>query len=396
MGRSSSEAATQTKGLIGMGADLAATFGGSVSDAVSAVSSLLKGERDPIERYGVSIKQSDINARLAAQGLDGLTGKSLAQAQATATLELLTKQTTAAHGAFGRESNTLAGQQERLRAQFENVKATIGAKLLPVATSLFTWFNDKLLPGSKRLGDELGSRLGPYVSRVGGFIRDDLVPAGRRLYGWIVDDIVPAVRTFYSRYLSGLLDGFQSVRSSISGNSENLQKLGHFLGVVIPPVARVLAKILGSTLGAAFRVLGGVIGGVISIVARLVGLVDSAVSKIRGLASAARSVGSTLGKLNPFGGVPLLGAVPGRLGGSPSLAPAVRGLATAAAGDGLTYSGSLTSSSGVAVVDRRSIRVDVRIDGDVLDGDGLVRKLQRAGDELAVRLGRASTFGAPA
>src|SRR5699024_7547715 len=61
--------AGQTQDLIGLGSDLAATFGGSTSDAVAALSSLLRGERDPIEQYGVSIKQADINAQMAKMGL---------------------------------------------------------------------------------------------------------------------------------------------------------------------------------------------------------------------------------------------------------------------------------------------------------------------------------------
>jgi hypothetical protein len=170
MGQSQREAAQSSRDLIGTGADLAATFGGSVSDAVSAVSSLLKGERDPIERYGVSIKQADIDARLAAQGLEGLTGKALAQAQANATLSLLTDQTAKSHGAFARESDTLAGKQERLRAQFENVKATVGSALLPMLVSLFGWVQDKLIPGATRFADQLSANLGPSIRQVGGFI----------------------------------------------------------------------------------------------------------------------------------------------------------------------------------------------------------------------------------
>ena len=126
----------KTDGLIKMGADLAATFGGTTSEAVEALSSLFRGEADPIERYGVSIKQSDINARLAAQGLDKLTGNQLRQAETTARLALLTEQTTAAQGAFSREADTAAGAQQRMNAQIENAKASIGEALLPIVSQL--------------------------------------------------------------------------------------------------------------------------------------------------------------------------------------------------------------------------------------------------------------------
>jgi len=136
MGVSTDKLAGQTNELVGLGADLAATFGGTTSDAVSALSSLLRGERDPIERYGVSLKQVDINARLAEKGMTGLTGEALKQATTIVTLELLYEQTADAQGQFARESTTLAGAQQRLSAGMENLSATFGTALLPAATAV--------------------------------------------------------------------------------------------------------------------------------------------------------------------------------------------------------------------------------------------------------------------
>src|SRR5262245_26914665 len=74
MGTPLDQVAGQTDDLIKLSSDLAATYGGDTAQAVEAVSSLLRGERDPIEKYGVAIKQVDVNAALAAKGLDGLEG----------------------------------------------------------------------------------------------------------------------------------------------------------------------------------------------------------------------------------------------------------------------------------------------------------------------------------
>ena len=158
-------------------ADLAATFGGSTKDAVSAVSSLLRGEADPIERYGVSIKQSDVNARLAAQGLDKLTGEARKQAEQQARLDLLFKQTTDSQGQFARESTTLGGVQQRLSAVIENLKAKIGAKLLPVLVTLGSWMLGTGMPAAKKLADTLKANLAPAW---------DLVKAG-------IDKVTPTL-----------------------------------------------------------------------------------------------------------------------------------------------------------------------------------------------------------
>lgn len=138
MGISLEDTAGQTDSLITLGADLAATFGGSTSDAVGALSSLLRGERDPIEKYGVSIKQADIDAQKAAMGLDKLTGEAAKNADLQATLALLTSQTADAQGQFAREAGSAAGSAQIAGANFENAKAALGEALLPIMTEAST------------------------------------------------------------------------------------------------------------------------------------------------------------------------------------------------------------------------------------------------------------------
>ena len=53
-GMSVDESADKTNELITLGADLSSMFGGTTADAVDALSAALKGEMDPIEKYGIS------------------------------------------------------------------------------------------------------------------------------------------------------------------------------------------------------------------------------------------------------------------------------------------------------------------------------------------------------
>jgi hypothetical protein len=131
LGIPQSEVAAQTDELIGLGADLAAQFGGSTSDAVAALGSLLRGERDPIEAYGVSINQATIDSYLAAQGLSGLTGEAKTNAEAQAVLALVAEQTASAQGAFARESDTAAGSMAVAKAEITNAAAALGEVFLP-------------------------------------------------------------------------------------------------------------------------------------------------------------------------------------------------------------------------------------------------------------------------
>lgn len=162
-------------------ADMAATFGGTTREAVEAISSLLRGETDPIERYGVAIKQSDINARLAAKGLEDLEGKSLKQAEQTARLELLFRQTASSAGQFGDEADTLAGQQQRLSAEWDNLQASIGEKFLPVATDAIEWIRSDAIPAlgdwGEKIRDAASGKSGD--NSVGGDVLEAMVKGGQ-------------------------------------------------------------------------------------------------------------------------------------------------------------------------------------------------------------------------
>ena len=126
----------KTDELIGLGADLAATYGGTAADAVEALSSALKGEYDPLEKYGISLNKSAVNARLASKGMEGLAGEALKLAETEAMLEIITEQSGDALGMFASEADTAAGQAERATAKWEDAKAALGEGLLPIVTQI--------------------------------------------------------------------------------------------------------------------------------------------------------------------------------------------------------------------------------------------------------------------
>jgi len=142
MGMPMEEVSGQTQELVTLGADLAATFGGPTKDAMEAIGSLLRGEANPIERYGVSIKKADVNARMAADGLDKLEGEALKQAEAQTMLALLMEQTADAQGQFARETDTAAHKQQVATAKMNDAKEAIGTRLLPIMAELMDKFAD--------------------------------------------------------------------------------------------------------------------------------------------------------------------------------------------------------------------------------------------------------------
>jgi hypothetical protein len=130
--------AGKTNDLMTTASDLAATYGGTTQEAVDALGAALRGEADPAERYGLALSQTAIQAQMAADGTDKLTGKAKQQAKVTATLSMVTDQAGGALGQFARESDSAAGSAQIAAANFENAKSALGTALLPIVSALAT------------------------------------------------------------------------------------------------------------------------------------------------------------------------------------------------------------------------------------------------------------------
>lgn len=158
--------------------DLAATYGGSTQEALEAISSMLRGEYNPIERYGVTVTAALADELAKAEGIS----------RAEATLALAQTQSADAQGMFAKESDTYAGQMQRLSANLDNIKASVGNALLPSLTNLSTWFNDKGLPAIKDFGAYLRDEVYPALKDFGANLRDEVYPALKDVGSWFKDN----------------------------------------------------------------------------------------------------------------------------------------------------------------------------------------------------------------
>ena len=155
-GFSMEDVTEQTQKLVSLGVDLAATYGYDVQEALLGMTALFRGEYDPIEKFGVAMKQSEINSELAARGLDNLQGAARRNAEQVIRMELLYQRAADATGAFAGQSGNLFVEQKKLQAQFENMQASLGNQLLPVMGALV----QALVP----LVDYIGPKLAQMVT----------------------------------------------------------------------------------------------------------------------------------------------------------------------------------------------------------------------------------------
>jgi hypothetical protein len=167
-GFSMSDTTKETQKLVSLGVDLATTYGYDVQEALLGMTALFRGEYDPIEKFGVAMKQSEINAELAARQQNNLTGAARRNAEQLIRMELLYERAADATGAFTGQSGNLFVEQMKLQAQFENMQASIGTQLLPVMVNLTT----ALLPLIDFIGPKLAEAVNDSIPVLQGFIAE--------------------------------------------------------------------------------------------------------------------------------------------------------------------------------------------------------------------------------
>ena len=130
-----------SKGATTLAADLGSFYNTNADDAILAIGSALRGESEPIRKYGVLLNESTIKAKAMEMGLYDGTGALDIQAKSLATYEVILDQTKDAQGDFARTSDGLAGQQKILDATFADLKTRLGTSLLPVMLDVVTQAN---------------------------------------------------------------------------------------------------------------------------------------------------------------------------------------------------------------------------------------------------------------
>ncbi len=269
--------AGKTNELITQGADMASMFGGTTTEAVEALSSALKGEMDPIERYGVTLNAAAVEAEAAAMGASKVGGQYDDTAKKAAILSLITKQTADAHGNFAKEASTYSGQLERMKAGWGNITAAMGSAFLPVLTSTFGWINTNAMPILQNWANALGQ---------GGGVQKGLSGLGDLL---LKGDFTSNFReAFKVEEDSPIVDYLLQVRQAVLPVIDAIKPLGAVVSQVITSFSplsilfRALLPVLPALLSA-FTSLGTAVAGVLgTALTQLVPVISSLVTALSG------------------------------------------------------------------------------------------------------------------
>jgi len=197
-GLGGAELSTFSNDFTTLAADLASFNNTTPEDAIQAIGSALRGESEPLRRYGVMLDDAALKAEAMAQGIYDGKGPLTQQQKILAAQAAIFKQTADAQGDFERTSGGLANQQKILKATFANVATTIGTKLLPVFMTVVSFISDKIIPGVEKITDAFskGGLAGviDLVKQQLPKLKQFLADAGTALWEWIQDAYPPALR----------------------------------------------------------------------------------------------------------------------------------------------------------------------------------------------------------
>ena len=278
--------------------DIAAGSGKSLQQVTEALSKAQEGNLAGLGRLGVGIDK----AELKTLSFDQITAKLAGTFENQAS----------------KQADTFQGKLARLQVAFDEGKETIGGYILTAITPLIETLVQKVIPAIADFTSNLGDKLRPVME-------------------------------FLTPITNGLRSAFNSVRDSLSRNSEELKPLIALFQGIAEFSRDVLAPILSKTLGAAFSILGKAIGALIDGLATVVSFFDNLYNKIKRVIDISKQIGSAL---NPFDNASY----------SPSLAvPSAAGMsATQMVNNNITVNGAIdtegTARTIVNVLNQSSAR----------------------------------------
>ena len=172
IGFGSSDAAGMSKDVLQLSADLGSFNNLPTADVADMMGAAFRGEYDSIQTL-----LPGINAASVEQQALATTGKTSAksltdQEKAAAVLALAHKGGAKAAGDFQKTQGGMAGQTKIAAANFENMSASIGSVLLPIANGFMSFVNTNLIPGLNNIGSFISTNVIPAIqSFASGFMQ---------------------------------------------------------------------------------------------------------------------------------------------------------------------------------------------------------------------------------
>ena len=321
-GLSGKENAKFSTSLASLGTDMASFYNASPEETIAAIGSGLRGEAEPLRKFGVLLDDATLKTQAMKMGLIKTTKDALSPGnKVLAARASIMEQSKIAQGDFAKTSGGLANQQRILSAQWTDAKGKIGGIFLPMVLGAVKGLNGlfdaitpikdafagvfsilgsgdfkgadmtfglsedspvvdilfkirdaftKIAPAAKAFGAQILPALKSVATAVG----TALLPSLMRLGGIFVNTIIPAVVAVAGYFIANLLPIFKSVYTIIATNLLPIVTsfANFFTGKLLPAIIGIwtaVATSLKPVLDALFNVIKvNVIPAVAQIVAK--------------------------------------------------------------------------------------------------------------------------------
>lgn len=205
----------EAQDLMGVALDASAGSGKSLETVTTALAKAQNGNMGALSRLGIQIKDAD--------------GKALSFT------EVVKNMGDTFEGQAAAKADSLDGKMQRLSLVFDETKEAIGARLLPVAERLATWF----------LNDAL-----PAISRFSDFVKADVVP--------VIERIREVIGRVFSGSSGDVAGAMGSIRSTVSSVVSIIQSLWARFGGTITSFTRTAFGAIKTIIGGALQTISGI------------------------------------------------------------------------------------------------------------------------------------------
>ena len=242
MGFTAEQAGKMSTEVVGLSGALSAWSGGqtSAAEVSDILAKAMLGETDGLKQLGISISQDEVNTRLAAEGKDKLTGSLLAQAKATATQQLIMEKSTDAQKAWSDGSMDSIKNSNPLTATFEQLKATLAEKLMPIFQRVTSWIVAEAIPFLGQLFEKGKALWAEWAPAIGDAITTIWTKA---------QPVFDALRAAWDFVVGLFTQGADDIGNKSSWLGSMVDKLGAMFSAAFGAVQAIVRTVVDVVLG---------------------------------------------------------------------------------------------------------------------------------------------------
>jgi len=232
----STKSVTKAQTLQGLALDISAGSTRDLESVSLALSKAVGGNLTALTRLGIPLDKAAVKS---------------------GDLQTILKQLAATYGgSAATRAKTFSGQMDRMSIMFDHLKESIGAKVIPILTTLFAWINDKLLPAFKNFYNTNKDKIMAFWNTM------------KTVWGGIVS-VITTVYNFIKPIFDAFVWAFDYLGQKVRDNKKSFEGFANALSGIFSWVKKYILPLLSKTFVGTFKTLVKVLGYVIKPMAKL-------------------------------------------------------------------------------------------------------------------------------